>query len=48
MGPKMLVMMVIGVAILATMIATVVLAAHRGRYDLEGDDRGRHNRGGAR
>ncbi len=35
MGPKMLVMMVIGIAILATMIATVVLAAHRGRY---GDD----------
>ncbi|WP_141577642.1 NADH-quinone oxidoreductase subunit J [Actinomadura sp. WMMA1423] len=32
MGPKMLVMMVIGVAILATMIATVVLAMHRGRY----------------
>lgn len=35
MGPKMLVMMVIGIAILATMIATVVLATHRGRY---GDD----------
>jgi NADH:ubiquinone oxidoreductase subunit 6 (subunit J) len=33
MGPKMLVMMVIGVAILATMISTVVLATHRGRYD---------------
>ncbi|TDB70806.1 NADH:ubiquinone oxidoreductase subunit J [Actinomadura sp. KC216] len=33
MGPKMLVMMVIGIAILATMIATVVLATHRGRYD---------------
>jgi NADH:ubiquinone oxidoreductase subunit K/NADH:ubiquinone oxidoreductase subunit 6 (subunit J) len=33
MGPKMLVMMVIGVAILATMIASVVLATHRGRYD---------------
>jgi NADH:ubiquinone oxidoreductase subunit 6 (subunit J) len=32
MGPKMLVMMVIGVAILATMIASVVLATHRGRY----------------
>lgn len=32
MGPKMLVMMVIGIAILATMIATVVLATHRGRY----------------
>ncbi|WP_214320349.1 NADH-quinone oxidoreductase subunit J family protein [Nonomuraea sediminis] len=33
MGPKMLVMMVIGVAILATMIATVVLATRRGRHD---------------
>jgi NADH:ubiquinone oxidoreductase subunit 6 (subunit J) len=33
MGPKMLVMMVIGVAILATMIAAVVLATGRGRYD---------------
>ncbi|GAA3601755.1 hypothetical protein GCM10022419_102580 [Nonomuraea rosea] len=33
MGPKMLVMMVIGVAILATMISTVVLATQRGRYD---------------
>ncbi|MCP2343822.1 NADH-quinone oxidoreductase subunit J family protein [Actinomadura rupiterrae] len=33
MGPKMLVMMVIGLAILATMIASVVLATHRGRYD---------------
>ncbi|MFB4316052.1 NADH-quinone oxidoreductase subunit J [Actinomadura sp. 21ATH] len=32
MGPKMLVMMVIGAAILATMIASVVLATHRGRY----------------
>jgi NADH-quinone oxidoreductase subunit J len=32
MGPKMLVMMVIGVAILATMIGSVVLATHRGRY----------------
>ncbi|MFI6291988.1 NADH-quinone oxidoreductase subunit J [Nonomuraea sp. NPDC050790] len=33
MGQKMLVMMVIGVAILATMISTVVLATRRGRYD---------------
>ncbi|MFD8562527.1 NADH-quinone oxidoreductase subunit J [Streptosporangium canum] len=33
MGPKMLVMMVVGVAILATMISTTVLATHRGRYD---------------
>lgn len=36
MGAKMLVMMVIGIAILATMIATVVLATHRGRYDRDG------------
>ncbi|GAA2216174.1 hypothetical protein GCM10009850_116430 [Nonomuraea monospora] len=33
MGQQTLVMMVIGVAILATMISTVVLATHRGRYD---------------
>lgn len=33
MAPKMLVMLVIGVAILATMISTVVLATHKGRYD---------------
>ncbi|MWA04156.1 NADH:ubiquinone oxidoreductase subunit J [Actinomadura sp. LD22] len=33
MGPKMLVMMVVGIAILATMIASVVLATGRGRYD---------------
>ncbi|MFI0367537.1 NADH-quinone oxidoreductase subunit J [Actinomadura sp. 1N219] len=33
MGPKMLAMMVIGIAILATMIASVVLATDRGRYD---------------
>jgi NADH-quinone oxidoreductase subunit J len=33
MGPKMPVMMGIGAAILATMIASVVLATHRGRYD---------------
>ncbi|MGW4792676.1 NADH-quinone oxidoreductase subunit J [Nonomuraea sp. NPDC004297] len=33
MERKMPVMMVIGMAILATMISTVVLATHRGRYD---------------
>ncbi|WP_117359877.1 NADH-quinone oxidoreductase subunit J family protein [Actinomadura logoneensis] len=33
MGPKMLVMMVVGLAILATMVASVVLATDRGRYD---------------
>jgi NADH-quinone oxidoreductase subunit J len=37
MGPKMLVMMGIGIAILATMIASVVLATDRGRYDRYGD-----------
>jgi|SRR5437868_4892811 len=36
MGPAMLVMIVIGIAILVTMIATVVLATHRGRYDQDG------------
>ncbi|MDL4818781.1 NADH-quinone oxidoreductase subunit J [Actinomadura opuntiae] len=36
MGPKMLVMMVIGIAILATMIATVVLATRTGRYGEDG------------
>ncbi|HZD73447.1 MAG TPA: NADH-quinone oxidoreductase subunit J [Actinomycetota bacterium] len=38
MGSKMLVMMVIGVALLATMIAVVLLATHRGRYDRYGDE----------
>ncbi|MFG2004523.1 NADH-quinone oxidoreductase subunit J [Spirillospora sp. NPDC048911] len=37
MGPQMLLMIVIGVAILATMIASVALATHRGRYDRYGD-----------
>ncbi|MFI0450282.1 NADH-quinone oxidoreductase subunit J [Actinomadura sp. 6N118] len=37
MGPQMLLMIVIGVAILATMIASVVLATDRGRYDRYGD-----------
>ncbi|WP_242904606.1 NADH-quinone oxidoreductase subunit J [Actinomadura terrae] len=40
MGPKMLAMMLIGIAILATMIAAVVLATDRGRYDRP-TDRGR-------
>ncbi|WP_018653874.1 NADH-quinone oxidoreductase subunit J [Actinomadura flavalba] len=35
MGPKMLVMMGIGLAILATMIGSVVLSTDRGRYDRE-------------
>ncbi|HEX2314052.1 MAG TPA: NADH-quinone oxidoreductase subunit J [Thermomonospora sp.] len=36
MGPAMPVMMVIGVAILATMVASVVLATAQGRYDRDG------------
>jgi NADH-quinone oxidoreductase subunit J len=38
MGSKMLVMMVIGVAMFATIIASVVLSTDRGRYDRLGDD----------
>lgn len=38
MGPKMLVMMVFGVALFATMIAGILLATHRGRYDRYGDE----------
>ncbi len=38
MGSKMLVMMVIGVALFATIVASVVLATDRGRYDRYGDD----------
>lgn len=38
MGPKMGVMMVIGIALLSTMIATVLLATRRGRYDRYGDE----------
>lgn len=37
MGPAMLVMMLVGLAILATMISGVVLATARGRYDRYGD-----------
>jgi NADH-quinone oxidoreductase subunit J len=37
MGSKMLVMMVLGLTLFATMVATVVLSAHRGRYDRYGD-----------
>lgn len=35
MGPKMLTMVVLGLALFATIVATVVLATHRGRYDRE-------------
>jgi NADH-quinone oxidoreductase subunit J len=38
MGERMLVMMVIGVALVATMIASLLLATSRGRYDRYGDD----------
>jgi NADH:ubiquinone oxidoreductase subunit 6 (subunit J) len=37
MGPKMLVMIVLGLALFATIITTVVLATNRGRYDRFGD-----------
>jgi NADH-quinone oxidoreductase subunit J len=37
MGSKMLVMMVLGLALFATMVATVVLSTKRGRYDRYGD-----------
>ncbi len=38
MGPQMLTMMTLGVALFATIVATVVLATDRGRYDRLGDD----------
>ncbi|EID56503.1 NADH-quinone oxidoreductase subunit J [Saccharomonospora xinjiangensis] len=38
MGQKMLVMMVLGLALFATIVATVLLATHRGRYDRFGDE----------
>ena len=38
MGGQMLTMMTLGVALFATIIATVVLATDRGRYDRLGDD----------
>lgn len=37
MGSKMLVMIVLGLALFATMVTTVVLSTHRGRYDRFGD-----------
>jgi len=37
MGPKMLTMVVLGLALFATIVATVVLSTHRGRYDRYGD-----------
>jgi NADH:ubiquinone oxidoreductase subunit 6 (subunit J) len=38
MGSKMLVMMVLGLALFATIVGVVVLAVGRGRYDRMGDD----------
>ena len=38
MGSKMLVMLIIGLALFATIVASVVLATQRGRYDRYGDD----------
>jgi NADH-quinone oxidoreductase subunit J len=38
MGTKMLVMMILGLGLFATMVASVVLSTHRGRYDRYGDD----------
>ena len=38
MGPKMLVMAVVSPVMVATIVAGVVLAAHRTRYDRMGDD----------
>lgn len=38
MGPQMLTMMTLGLAIFATMVVTVLLATSRGRYDRLGDD----------
>jgi NADH-quinone oxidoreductase subunit J len=38
MGPQMLTMMTLGLTLFATIVATVVLATRRGRYDRFGDD----------
>jgi NADH:ubiquinone oxidoreductase subunit 6 (subunit J) len=38
MGPKMLIFLGAGVALLACMIASLALATHRGRYDRYGDE----------
>ncbi|MGW0825370.1 NADH-quinone oxidoreductase subunit J [Streptomyces sp. NPDC002845] len=38
MGPQMLTMMTLGMALFATIVGTVVLATGRGRYDRFGDD----------
>jgi NADH:ubiquinone oxidoreductase subunit 6 (subunit J) len=41
MGGKMLTMITLGLALFATIVATVVLATNRGRYDRYGDRLGR-------
>lgn len=38
MGPQMLTMVTLGIALFATMVGAVVLATSRGRYDRFGDD----------
>ncbi|MEU0169677.1 NADH-quinone oxidoreductase subunit J [Streptomyces iakyrus] len=38
MGPQMLTMMTLGMALFATIVGTVVLSTRRGRYDRFGDD----------
>ncbi len=38
MGPQMLTMVTLGIALFATMVGAVVLATRRGRYDRFGDD----------
>ena len=38
MGSQMLTMVTLGFVLFATMVAAVVLATHRGRYDRFGDD----------
>ena len=38
MGRQMLTMIVIGIALLATMVSGVMLTTARGRYDRYGDD----------
>lgn len=38
MGPHMLVMVIIGVVLFATMVSVIVLSSARGRYDRYGDD----------
>jgi len=38
MGPHMLVMVIIGVVLFATMVSVIVLSSARGRYDRFGDD----------